>query len=722
MILFLILNRHLKALLWGAFVILVGCTSAPDSQLVSQLDSSQEPPPPKSLKSSKVHYQMGQSLELQGEFYEAQKQYHYALRYLEEFPIDSIKNDSSLNSHFDLILSGLESSWSQAEGEFLEDTLSLWLNEVEAQPLDEEEQFKIKGLSDKISYSEFSIPIVLNDRVYEQLHYLSQKVPKFMSRSLTRKSLYDELIYRELDSMNVPRDLIYQALVESGYKTSATSTASAGGIWQFIPSTGRAYGMKIDWWVDERRDPLKSTRAAIQYMKRLYQRFGDWYLAMAAYNAGGGRINRAIRKAGSRNYWDLKLPRETMHYVPRIIAATIIGHFPEKYNIKVSRLKPRVYSETTVSHCIPFSTISKLIEVPEDSLKALNPELSRWCTPSDVSKYNLKLPPNKVKLWEEQYAKLDKSKLKRLHRHTVRSGEFLGKIAKQYNISVKDIMLANKMRSTRLRVGQLLIIPLPSELGARYQRSKVSSGKTSLYKVKKGDNLYTISKKLGVGMQTLLKLNRISPKSSLSIGQILKYPSKGQISKPQRNWSSKELTTYKVQSGDSYYTIGLKFGVTAKELMAINRTGSSSLKVGQRLKVPKSSSASQSSSKGQSSSKNQSKPSQSKVYKVVRGDNLFNIAQRFGMKLEDLVQLNKLQKGESIYPGMKLKVGASSGSGNSAKTKTIAGVKWYVVQSGDTLWGISKRYNVSVENLKKWNQLDRRPLLPGMNIKIGNAP
>ena len=166
-----------------------------------------------------------------------------------------------------------------------------------------------------LNLKEMDLPIVLNDRVVQQLDYLTQRVPSFVQRSLNRKTLYDSLIYAEIEKRKMPRDLIYLALVESGYKTNAYSSARAGGIWQFIPATGRRYGLSIDWWVDLRRDPLSSTRAALSYLQDLHDEFGDWLMAMAAYNCGEGRIRRRVRQ-GAKSYWEMKLPRETMYYVP----------------------------------------------------------------------------------------------------------------------------------------------------------------------------------------------------------------------------------------------------------------------------------------------------------------------------------------------------------------------------------------------------------------------
>tara|TARA_B110000483_G_scaffold239337_1_gene317636 strand:+ start:1555 stop:3756 length:2202 start_codon:yes stop_codon:yes gene_type:complete len=721
-----------KALELGAFLILC------ETLVACSLQKKPQSLIPESLEASRVHYQMGLKLEREEEFQESDKQYRYALAYLQELGIDSLSKDSSLSLYLDSVLLGMESTWLQVEGQIQEDTVGLWLSEFEDIILDSTESTTIKTLSDSIDISKFSIPIVLNERVYEELHFLSQRVPSFMRKSLSRKTLYDELIYRELDSMDVPRDLIYQALVESGYKTSATSTASAGGIWQFIPSTGRAYGMKIDWWLDERRDPLKSTRGAISFMRDLHKQFGDWHLAMAAYNCGGGCVRRAIRKAGTKNYWELNLPKETKHYVPRIIAAAIIGHYPERYGIEVTQMTPPVWESTPVSHSIPLSTIAKLIDVPEVTLKALNPELRKWCTPSNFKNYDFKVPVGKRKLWEVKYAEMDKSKLKTLHRHKVRSGEYLGKIASRYGINISEIKAANNIKSNRLLIGQVLVIPLPAGLGAKYskQYQNQSGQTTKIYKVRRGDNLYTISRKLGVSLNTLLDANKINVRQSIQVGQKLKYPvaqkvTQAKTSKPSRIWKSSELTTYKVKSGDNFSLIADKYDMTSVELMAVNKVSSSNLSVGQKLKVPKVGGGRtvSKSSNTQQSSKVSNTRSNSKIYTIKRGDNLYNIAQSLNVSLSELINLNNLKPGSKIQPGMKLRVphpqtGSSSKRLVQSKQKQISisgGVKWYTVQSGDTLWQISKDHGVSVDELKSWNKLERRSIKPGMKIKIGES-
>jgi membrane-bound lytic murein transglycosylase D len=202
----------------------------------------------------------------------------------------------------------------------------------------------IESFLDTLDVSQFTLPVQFNERVQQEIYYMTTTARKFMEGSLTRKTAYDSLIYAQLETAKMPRDLIYLALVESGFKLKAYSRAKASGMWQFIPETGKRYGLEVDYWVDMRRNPEKATGAALKYLNRLHDEFGDWLLAMAAYNCGEGRVRRLLREMQEDStrdtsvavtYWDLELPKETMRYVPRILAAMVIGHYPDQYEMVV---------------------------------------------------------------------------------------------------------------------------------------------------------------------------------------------------------------------------------------------------------------------------------------------------------------------------------------------------------------------------------------------------
>lgn len=506
-----------------------------------------------------------------------------------------------------------------------------------------------------LNLKEMDLPIVLNDRVVQQLDYLTQRVPSFVQRSLNRKTLYDSLIYAEIDKRKMPRDLIYLALVESGYKTNAYSSARAGGIWQFIPATGRRYGLNIDWWVDLRRDPLSSTRAALSYLQDLHNEFGDWLMTMAAYNCGEGRIRRRVRQ-GAKSYWEMKLPRETMYYVPRILAATIIGHAPEKFGFTIEPQKLPETDSVSVQHCLSIELVAKFTGTTEKAIQNMNPSLRRWCTPSGMNKFVLYIPKGKRSQFLEKYDKLDKTKLTQWHRYKVKWGDNLGLISRKYGLSVRAIKQANRLRSSRIRVNQSLVIPIPeSAIKKRKPANKKSSSKSKLKKNKKAPSL--------------------SKTAAYSL--------------------------YQIKSGDTYFSLAKKHGVSTKALLAFNGTKKSNLNVGDQIKVPLS-----------DVKKNQPKKTKKsklsfKIYKVKKGENAYRIAKKLNIDYRDLIAWNDLGRTAKIYPGMSLKY-----QGSKHKFPN----SWYIVKKGDSFWSVSSKLNMSMKKLKKLNP--NAKLVPGMKLKI----
>ena len=264
------------------------------------------------------------------------------------------------------------------------------LDNLDEPPLDSAERVEIESFLDTLNRAEFTLPVEFNDRVMQEILYMTTRAHDFTEASLSRKTAFEEMIYAKIDSMGMPRDLIYLALVESGYKIKAYSRAKAAGLWQFIPATGKRYGLHQDFWVDMRRNPELSTTAALRYLQRLKDEFGDWLMAMAAYNCGEGCVRRRIRdvKADTLRdstravtYWDLELPKETMHYVPRILAAMTIGHYPEHYGMTVEKRERMPFDTVTVVEFMPLEMAAQAAGVDTKTIQELNLELSRWCTP-----------------------------------------------------------------------------------------------------------------------------------------------------------------------------------------------------------------------------------------------------------------------------------------------------------------------------------------------------
>jgi membrane-bound lytic murein transglycosylase D len=315
----------------------------------------------------------------------------------------------------------------------------------------------------------FDIPIVVNDRVEYFIEYFQTTHRKAFTRWLERSERYIPMMKELLRENGLPEDLVYMALIESGFNTRAYSRRKASGPWQFIYRTGKKYGLKADWWIDERRDPEKSTIAAARHLKDLYDQFSDWYLAAAGYNAGAGKISRAIRRYQTEDFWELTkhgyLKRETKNYVPKMIAAALIAKEPERYGfIDIEYDEPIRYEKVAIPDATDLRAIARCSEVDYETIKALNPELRRWCTPPYYPNYQVKIPEGKTEIFLQNFSQLKPSERITFRRHRVRSGETLSHIASRYRTGVSAIMQMNNIRNPRhLRAGTSIIIPIPAD-------------------------------------------------------------------------------------------------------------------------------------------------------------------------------------------------------------------------------------------------------------------
>ena len=491
------------------------------------------------------------------------------------------------------------------------------LDNLDEPPLDSAALLEIESFLDTLNRAQFTLPVEFNERVMQEIQYLSTRAHDFTEASLSRKTAFDEMIFAKMDSLEMPRDLIFLALVESGYKIKAYSRAKAAGLWQFIPSTGKRYGLYQDFWIDMRRNPELSTVAAMKYLRRLHDEFGDWLMAMAAYNCGEGCVRKRIREAKEDTlrdttqaitYWDLNLPKETMHYVPRILAAMTIGHYPEHYGMQVEKRERAPFDTVTVVEFMPLDQVAKAANVDLKTIQELNLELNRWCTPPKETGYVLRIPEGSRDSFLVAYNKMDKKSFSRWQYHKVAGGENLGKISRQYGVSVRDIQQANHLKNTRIRRGQVLMIPLPasaysdskSKNSGKEKASKNSSGRT--YKVRSGDNLGSIGRKFGVSVSQLQEWNGLSD-ASIYAGQILVVSKPAKASKAKTEKSEKpaeksekkkenppktengEFISHKVESGESLWDISRKYGVTIEQIVEWNKKKSTKVKAGEVLKI-----------------------------------------------------------------------------------------------------------------------------------------
>jgi membrane-bound lytic murein transglycosylase D len=315
----------------------------------------------------------------------------------------------------------------------------------------------------------FDIPIVINDQVESFVAYFQTTHRKPFALWLQRSGRYIPMMKEVLKANGLPEDLVYMALIESGFNPKAYSRRRASGPWQFITRTGKRYGLEVDWWIDERRDPEKSTLAAARHLKDLYDQFSCWYLAAAGYNAGAGKISRAIERYRTEDFWELTkhkyLKKETRHYVPKMIAAALIAKEPEKYGFNdIEYDEPIRYEKVEIPDATDLNVIARCCEVDYETIKALNPELKMWCTPPHRSDYQVKIPAGKREVFLKNFSQLSPSERITFRQHQVRPGDTLYTIARRYGIKKEPIMELNGLKSpSQLRTGSSIIIPIPAD-------------------------------------------------------------------------------------------------------------------------------------------------------------------------------------------------------------------------------------------------------------------
>jgi membrane-bound lytic murein transglycosylase D len=389
-----------------------------------------------------------------------------------------------------------------------------------------------------------TFPLVYNEMVDMWIRFFTGKRGKpVMQKWLARSTRYIPMMKQVLREQGLPEDLIYLSMIESGFNPKAKSKAKAVGPWQFIKGTGTRYGLKVDYWVDERRDYRKSTFAAAQYLKELHQVFGSWYLAAAGYNAGEGKVLLAVRRDRSRNFWELSRRKknfraETRNYVPKIIAAALISKNPEKYGFTdIAFEEPLSWTEVVVPAGVDLKTVSKIIETDEDYVNLLNSELRRGITPPGSAGYKLRIPPSTQEKLLASMDKLESKKIGNFIEHTLKGGESLGSLARKYGVSVATLMELNQISNPRkLRTGMEILVPVGGDQDSDSPRRKkrlVSKNPTApepggTHVVAEGDSLWSISRKYNVSMNELIKANGLRSKAQLQIGVRLAIPTQGQ--------------------------------------------------------------------------------------------------------------------------------------------------------------------------------------------------
>ncbi|PLX93860.1 MAG: lytic transglycosylase [Desulfuromonas sp.] len=426
----------------------------------------------------------------------------------------------------------------------------------------------------------FDFPVVENDKVRYLVEHYTGPGRRTFTRWMQRSSRYLPMMREIFAREGLPQDLATLAMVESGFNSNAHSWANAVGHWQFIESTGRMYGLDNDWWRDERRDVEKATLAAARYLKDLYQRFdGNWYLAVASYNAGPGKISRAIKKYHTTDFWELSkgsyLQDETKNYVPKLLAALLISKQPLKYGFcDLEYEAPLMFDTVLLSEATDLEVVAELTGASYDDLKQLNTELKRWCTPPGMTNYRLRVPTGCGIGFDEKYAAVPSPDRARYKRHQIKSGDTLLRLAQQYHIRVDDIISLNHIKNPRaLKIGQNLILPLHrdftqrplSELADDYQYSRRRH-----YTVRSGDSLWSIAKKCDVTEKQLRVWNRLGWSNVIRPGQKLLVSAPSSGTRVAAKTKTVKKVIYQVRSGDTLWGIGRQFSVHTRDIRQWN--------------------------------------------------------------------------------------------------------------------------------------------------------
>ncbi|MCG5499599.1 LysM peptidoglycan-binding domain-containing protein [Ectothiorhodospira lacustris] len=446
----------------------------------------------------------------------------------------------------------------------------------------------------------FALP---DERDHERvLHYIQwhQANSDYLGQVLARAEPYLHYILEEIEARDLPAELLLLPVVESAYRPDVYSSGQAAGIWQFIPSTGSHFGLHQNWWYDGRKDIHASTHAALNYLTQLHERFnGDWLLALAAYNAGQGTVSRAITRNESlgqpTDYWNLDLPRETQHYVPRLLALQAIVTDPEHYQVGLWPVpdEPRL-GLVELGGQLELSIAAELADLSLDDITQLNPGFHRWATDPE-GPHHLLLPLDRVEPFQIALAALPREQRVSWLRHRVQPGETLGHIAARYNTTIALLQRTNELRSHIIRVGDHLLIPTaepsPETVTARQDegRSVSRTHNTLHHRVQPGDTLWALARTYDVSLQELAAWNRISSDATLRPGQTLLIRQAGtttaaaQPAAMATGAARGNTLTYAVRPGDSLSSISRRFGVRVSDIQVWNQLDGHLIRPGQQL-------------------------------------------------------------------------------------------------------------------------------------------
>jgi membrane-bound lytic murein transglycosylase D len=517
---------------------------------------------------SDQHFEKGRTELDAGHLETAKTEFNRALEVLLEWP-GGARSEPRIREHYDRLVERISAhevtALAQGDGftekasepASIDELLAISTFEPPPAATKETEQVVAQDLKEVVH----DIDIPLNARVLSYVQLFTGRLKGYLEEGLGRGARFLPMIQDVFRAEGLPLDLAYVPLIESAFKPNALSRAKAKGIWQFMRGTALENGLKHDWYIDERSDPEKATRAAAKYLKTLYGMFDDWHLALASYNGGPGRVQRAMKRSGHEDFWKLSsskryLPRETRDYVPLILAAVIVARNPAQYGMEVEPLEAPAYETVTLASAVDLRRVAEWAGTPVQTIQDLNPELRRWTTPLRATDYELKVPEGTAELINARMVEVAADELAPLNRHTVKKGETLLSISKKLKVSRIDLAEANYLSTkASLKTGQQLIIPRPPTLLLAANTETTTPAVDAPAVAVAG-----------------------APDDAVAASASARTPAPRAESTPER-------VIHRVRRGDTLFSIAKRYDTTVEELKEWNRLRSSAIQIGQRLTI-----------------------------------------------------------------------------------------------------------------------------------------
>lgn len=544
------------------------------------------------------------------------------------------------------------------------------------------------------------VPMTMNRLVESSMQFLLRERQESLQAWLRRSDTYFPMIEQIFEEEGVPDELKYLAMIESGLNPRARSWASAVGMWQFIAATGRAYDLNVNAWVDDRMDPELATRAAAKHLRDLYRMYDeDWQIALAGYNCSPRCIRRAMRSSGKSDptYWDIYpyLPRETRNYIPTYIAASLIASNPEAYGLERGTPGPDyTYHVVPVTGMLSLSDVAAMAGTDVATIKALNPNLRRDTLPPTVGAFYLRIPIGSHDSFVASYEALPADARRPSGEYIVRRGDTLSGIGQQFGVSVAMIMQKNGLRSTNIRIGQRLVVPIADYSNA-VPDIQFADASSSLVQYRRRLNRPILMEQQVAAAATTEDGRSSSGDNSTPIQTVSQTNSPSPSPAPaEAKPEASVRVVHTVRRGDTLSDIATRYGVPVRNIQGWNSLSGSRINVGQRLEIF-------------TDGREAPTPAAGPItHRVQRGDTLSEIADQYDVTVTQLRQWNDI-RGSNIRVGQRITIYSSQGQPVE-----------HVVRRGDTLIEIAQQYGVSVANIKDWNNLRSNTIRIGQRLKV----